>query len=224
MSGLLGRCWLALAAAALPVALAAQGDVAGRLAGRVPPEVARAVQDIAAGLTARGLPADPLIDKAIEGGAKRVPAERVIAAVRALAGRLDQAAGALQAGGIAVPRADAVEGGADALNAGLNADQVRALAILSRPPYDPALTLRVAAELAALGVGPDRTVELLRNAIKAGGTPTDLLNLPAQVAQGIARGETPPQAAEGLAHGGGVDTPPSHPPRPPSGKGNPHKP
>ena len=224
MRGLPRLFLLALAAAALPVALAAQGDVASRLAGRVPPEVALAVQDIAAGLTARGLPADPLIDKAIEGGAKRVPAERVIAAVRALAARLDQAAAALQAGGIAAPRADAVEGGADALNAGLNADQVRALASLSRPPYDPALTLRVAAELAALGVGPEQTLELLRDLIKAGRTPSDLLELPAQVASGVARGQTPPQAAHALARGSAGTPPPAHPAHPSSGPGNPHKP
>jgi hypothetical protein len=214
---------LASAAAALPVALVAQGDVADRLAGRVPPEVVRAVQDIAVGLTARGLPAEPLIDKAIEGGAKHVPAERVIAAVRALAGRLDQAAAALQAGGVAALRADAVEGGADALNAGLSPGQVRDLTILSRSPYDPALTLRVAAELAALGVGPEQTVELLRDVIKVGGTPSDLLGLPAQVALGIARGQTPPQAAQGLARAG-ANTPPPRPAHPSSGKGNPHKP
>lgn len=223
MSGLLRRCLLALAAAALPVALAAQGDVADRLAGRVPPEVARAVQDIAVALTARGLPAEPLIDKAIEGGAKHVPAERVIAAVRALAERLDQAAAALQAGGIAALRADAVEGGADALNAGLTPGQVRDLTILSRSPYDPALTLRVAAELAALGVGPEQTVELLRDVIKAGGTPSDLLGLPAQVALGIARGQTPPQAAQGLARAR-ANTPPPRPAHPSSGKGNPQRP
>ncbi len=224
MSPLLRRLSLTLAAAALPVALAAQGDIAGRLAGRVPPEVARAVQDIAVGVTARGLPAEPLIDKAIEGGAKHVPAERVIAAVQALAARLDQAAAALQAGGIAAPRADAVEGGADALNAGLKPDAVRDLAKLSRPPYDAAVTLRVAAALAALGVGPEQTVELLGNAIKAGGTPSDLLGLPGQVAAGIARGQTPPQAAHGVARGTAGTPAPPHPAHPSSGQGNPHKP
>jgi hypothetical protein len=224
VSGLLGRCWLALAAAALPLGLAAQGDVAGRLSGRVPPDVARAVQDVAAGLTARGLPADPLVDKAIEGAAKRVPAERVIAAVRALAGRLDQAARALRAGGIAAPRADAVEGGADALNAGLGPDQVRDLAKLSQPPYDAALTLRVAAELAGLGVGPQETLDLLRDVIKTGGTPSDLLNLPAEVASGVARGQTPVQAAHGVGRGNVGTPPPSRPAHPSSGPGNPHKP
>jgi len=223
VSAPLRRLALALALAAVPVALAAQGDVADRLAGRLPPEVARAVQDIASGVTARGLPTGRLFDKALEGGAKRVPAERVIAAVRALAGRLDQAAAALRAGGIAAPGADAVEGGADALNAGLGPEQVRELASLSRSPYDPALTLRVAAELAALGVGPDQTVQLLRNVIKAGGTPSEVLDLPAKVASGIAHGATPPQAAQGLARGG-ADTPPPHPAHPAAGKGNPHRP
>ena len=197
--------WLAIAiATAAPRlnGLVAQ-DVAARLEGRVPPNVARAVQGIAQDAQARGLPVEPLIQKAIEGGAKGVPAERVIAAVQLLSARLDQARSALRDGGIQQPTPDALESGAYGLSAGLNASQVRDLARVSRPPYDPALTLRVAATLAALGVPPQRGLQLMAHMIKAGRGPSDLLDLPSEVQVGMARGATAAEAAEGLESGRG---------------------
>ncbi|HYK83027.1 MAG TPA: hypothetical protein VEU55_07760 [Gemmatimonadales bacterium] len=221
-----GRLLGSVAAAALPVALAAQGTVVGRLDGRVAPDVVRAVQEIAGGVAARGLPVEPLVDKAIEGAAKHVPTDRVIAAVRALAGRLDEAATALRAGGVTSPGADAIEGGADALNAGLSAAQVRDLVALSSGHLDPALTLRVAATLAALGVPPSQALDLVHNVIQGGGGARDLLDLPSQVETGVARGATPAQAAGALGHGDaathGPATRPLH--QPPPGQTNPHKP
>src|SRR5438132_303326 len=78
---------------ALPLAAQAP-DVAARLTGRVPPEVVSAVAGIAASAAGRGLPVEPLVQKAIEGGAKGKPADRVIAAVRALSDQLAAAAAA----------------------------------------------------------------------------------------------------------------------------------
>ena len=192
---------LAAVSAAIPLVLAGQGDVTARLDGRVPPEVTRAVHDIAAATAARGLPVEPLIDKAIEGGAKRVPADRVIAAVRALANRLDEARRALHDGGIETPGADVVEGGAYALSAGLGPRQTSELVRISRPPYDPATSLRVAATLAALGVPPKQTLDLMESMIAAGRSPSDLLDLPSAVQTSVAQGATPTQAANGLARG-----------------------
>src|SRR5438093_286781 len=71
-----------LLAVALAGRILAQGDVAARLGGRLPPAVVTAVRQLADSAAARGLPVDPLVDKAIEGGAKGVPGERVVAAVR----------------------------------------------------------------------------------------------------------------------------------------------
>ena len=192
------------------VRLAAQ-DVGARLDGRVPPEVQHAVQDIAADAAAHGLPTEPLVQKAIEGGAKRVPTERLIAAVRGLAARLAGAADAVHAAGLAAPQADVVEGGADGLSAGLTAGQVGTLVRASRAPYDPALVLRVAATLAAIGVPPKQTVQLVEGLIKDGKSPNDLLGLPGAVQADVAEGATPEQAAEHVGHGGG-NMPPGRPP------------
>jgi len=218
------RRFVALAlAAGLPIGLVAQG-VGASLDGRVPPEVQRAVQDIAADAAARGLPTGSLLQKAIEGGAKRVPPERLIAAVRALSARLAGAAQAVRAAGIERPADDVVEGGADGLGAGLTAAQVSDLVRASGPSYDPALVLRVAATLAALGVPTKQTVQLMEGMISAGRTPGDLLELPGEVQAGVARGATPAQAAAGLGRGAG-SSPPGRPPGwVPPGQAKPHKP
>ena len=217
---------LALTAVAA-LRLAAQApDVAARLTGRVPPAVVSAVAGIAASAADRGLPVEPLVQKAIEGGAKGKPADRVIAAVRALADQLAAAATALRTGEGRVS-ADVVEGGAYALGAGLGVKQVQQLARASHPPYDAALTLRVAATLAALGVPANNTVDLLQGVISAGRPPSEVLDLPGEVQAGVAQGATPAQAAQGLGRAA-ANAPPGRPPgwvppgqqKPP----NPHKP
>lgn len=189
---------LLLAVAAAP--LSAQ-DVSARLAGRVPPEIAALVHQLAASAAARGLPVDPLIQKAIEGSAKGVPADRVATAVRALVAQLDVSATALRQAGPARPDTAAIAAGAFALNAGLSAQHVTALARVSRPPYSTAAILRVASTLAAMGVPAEQAVELVTQTIASGGPATDVLGLPAQVMAGVSRGQgvTPAQAAAGLA-------------------------
>jgi rhodanese-related sulfurtransferase len=213
-----------VALAVVPSALAGQ-DVAKQLDGRVSPDVRKAVVTIAADAAARGLPVEPLVEKAIEGGAKGVPADRVIAAVRALAGRLGDAMSALRAAGVAAPSGDVVEGGADALNAGLTGSDVRDLVRVSRPPYDPSLTLRVAATLVALGVPAQQALQLVNAMIAAGRSPGDLLTLPAEVQAGVGRGATPSQAAAGLARAAAAGRPPVPPGQAKTGKpANPHRP
>jgi hypothetical protein len=207
-------------------ALTAQ-DVGARLDRRVSPEVRQAVRGIAADAAAHGLPIDPLVQKAIEGAAKGVPDDRVIAAVRALAGRLGESMAAVREAGVAAPGGDVVEGGADALNAGLTGRQVSDLVRVSQPPHDPALTLRVAATLAALGVPAKQALGLVQGMIADGRSASDLLGLPSRVQVGVARGATPAQAAAGLARAAGGAPPGRLPDWVPPGQRkpkNPHKP
>src|SRR5204863_251810 len=112
----------------------------------------------------------------------------VWAVTRALHQGHDQyaaAAAALGSGGHT--DVDVVEGGAYALGAGLGVKQVQQLARASHPPYDAALTLRVAATLAALGVPAKNTVDLLQSVISAGRPPSELLDLPGEVQAGVAQ-------------------------------------
>lgn len=197
---------LAIALGAAPAGLAAQ-DVAARLNGRVPASVVRAVEGIAQDAETRGLPVEPLIQKAMEGGAKGVPADRVIAAVRVLAAHLGQAQSALRDAGIQAPSPEAIEGGADALNAGLSSRHIRDLGRVSQPPYNPALTLRVAATLTALGVPPQQGLRLMSHMIQAGREPSELLDLPNEVQVDMTRGATAAQAAEALGSGDEAESP-----------------
>jgi len=188
---------LLLAIGAMPVA--AQQDVGARLAGRVPPEVATLVQQLAADAAARGLPVDPLVQKAIEGGAKGIPADRVASAVRGVAAQLTAAAAALRQGGLTPPDTDAIAAGAFALNAGLSGAQIAQLVRPGASAPGAAVTLRVAGTLTALGVPATETVALVSGTIEAGESPAELLTLPARVQAALAHGATPAQAAAGLA-------------------------
>ena len=179
-------------------AAAAQQPVAARLAGRVPAGVVAAVSALGDSAAARGLPVDPLVDKAIEGGAKAAPPERIVAAVQAVFARLGRAQVALQAATPGVPAADAVEAGAFALSAGLEDANVQELARICVAPCSAAEALRVAGTLTALGVPAPEAVELVRQTLRSGGKERDLLALPGRVEAELAGGSTPAQAAAGL--------------------------
>jgi len=203
-------------------AIAGQADAKRRLSGRVSPAVLGAVQQLVDSAAAKGLPVEPLIEKAIEGSAKGVEPARVLSAVRAVMGRLTNAAIALRSAGVLTPDADATEAGGFALNAGLSTEQVRTIAAHTRAPYGLGATLRVAATLAALGVPGKDAVRLVDDAIDAGRSPGDVFDLPRKVQMGMAGGASAAQAA-GLARGAAHA--PTDPPRgPPASPGRPHKP
>jgi len=119
-------CQIAVA----PAYLAGQRHVS-RLDGRVPPALAAAVGVLVDSAAARGLPSDPLIDKAIEGVAKGVVPERVLTAVHMVLDQLDTAAAAIRAGDIRTPDSEAIEAGAFALAAGVSGRE-----IARRPPCE----------------------------------------------------------------------------------------
>jgi len=192
--------------------LAAQQDVRARLEGRVPAEVSAAVVAAATQAGAQGLPVDPLVQKALEGAAKGVPAERVIAAVQELAARLATAAGALHDGGVATPSSMAIEAGAFALTAGMSPQQVRDLAAVSVPPYDPATSLRVAGTLAAIGVPGKQVVDVVSTTIQAGLSQAEVAALPGSIQTRMARGATPAQAAAGQTRATATRPAPAGPP------------
>jgi hypothetical protein len=210
--------------AALPVRLTAQQAVTARLDGRVPPAVAAAVRGLTDSAVARGLPAGPLVDKAIEGAAKGVAPERVLVAVRLVLTQLDVADGAIRGGGIGAPDAETIEAGAFAVAAGLSGSEIRDLVKVSVPPYTPAATLRVAGTLAAMGVPPSATLKLIRETVRSGGATADLQRLPGSVQAQMARGQTPAQAAAGLARATAARGSPPGGPKTGKGSGNPHRP
>jgi len=195
--------------------------IAQRLAGRVPPPIASLVQELGTAASARGLPIDPLIDKAIEGSAKGVAPERVASAVRLVAMQLDTAATALRDGGL-VADTLAIAAGEFAITAGLSGSDITALARTGANAAALTVGLRVAGTLAALGVPPAEDIGLVSVALRSGEPVSALLSLPANVQSAIAKGATPAQAAAGLARAAAAQA--AHGPPPGRGGGHPHPP
>ncbi|HSD31044.1 MAG TPA: hypothetical protein VLB49_03980 [Gemmatimonadales bacterium] len=203
--------------------LAAQEDVSARLQGRVSPAVATAVSALVDSARARGLPATPLVDKALEGAVKGVPAERIVPAVRTVLSQLDASAGALRAAGVAAPGEQSIEAGAFAIAAGLAVSDVSAIAGAADREHPTAVALEVAGALAALGVPRPEAVSLVRAEIQSGRPLGELVSLPAQVQAAMAGGATPAAAAQGLERAAATHQAP-RPRGQGKGPGNPHKP
>lgn len=212
---------------ALPLSLFGmqqQPGITERLAGRVAPDVAALVVELGDAASARGLPVDPLIQKAIEGSAKGVPAERVALAVRQVAMQLDTAALALRDGGV-ITDTLVIAAGAFAINAGLSGNDITALARIGASPAALTVGLRVAGTLAAMGVPPAEDIGLISAKLRSGEAAAELLALPGRVQADVSRGVTPAQAASGLERAAGAQgrrgpppgrgQPPAHPPAPP---------
>lgn len=216
------RLWFALVAASLtPVMLAGQQDVSARLAGHVPPAVVAQVQRLADTAVARGLPVDPLVNKALEGAVKGALPDKIVSAVRAVLQQLDLASDALRP--VGVTSANAIEAGAFAIAAGLDSGEVATVARSADRAHPAATALQVVATLVALGVPPGRGVGLVQATIRSGEPLADLVSLPSRLQVAMAGGVPPAAAAEGLeraalnhltpkAQGHG------------KGQGNPHRP
>ena len=209
---------LILALAAAHEARAQQSSPVS-LDGRVAAPVASQVQVLADSLERAGIPGAPLLRNALEGSAKGVPADRIVAAVRMVAGQLELSAASLQSAGVRSD-AEAIEAGAYAINAGLKSDQVEAIARVSRPPYQPAASLQSAGTLVAMGVPASQAVALVQEWIRAGRSPRDVGSLPSQVQAAMAPGLSAAQAAQGMSKGWGKGGNPN----PPPARGNPNPP
>ena len=212
---------------ALPASvLHAQQAIAERLAGRVSPEIAVLVQELGSAAARRGLPVEPMIQKALEGNAKAIPTERVASAIRGVVAQLDSAAAALRDAGVASP-VDTLEiaAGGFAITAGLRGRDIAELARTGRPTSDVIVGLRVAGTLAAMGVPREETVKLVGTSLRAQQAPGELLALPGRVQSAMARGATPAQAAAGLARAAAAQSrhgPPPERGRPPHAPVPPH--
>jgi len=198
--------------------LLVQGPAADLLQGKLPADAAAQVRAIAAQATGRALPATPLVEKALEGAAKGVAPARIVAAVQALADQLGSAAGAIHDAGVAIPDSASVEAGAFALNAGLDVRQIRALAQAAGIAGQRATALRVAGTLAALGVPPKQTVDLVTRSLDS---TTDLNTLSGQVQAGMAHGQSAAAAAAAIGHGRPTTANPHRPATPRGGSRKP---
>jgi hypothetical protein len=161
-----------------------------RLASRLDVETRVAVERIVDSARAARLPAEPLIVKALEGASKSAPGERIVIAVRTLAGNLSVARDAL-----GTSSADAeIVAGASALHAGIPAEALRALRG-RRARQQLAVPLAVLADLVARGVPRDTASAVVLALAQRGARDAELIAFRKDVEHDIGLGAPPATAA-----------------------------
>ena len=167
-------------AAARPATAVAQVE---RLAGRVDDATRAAVAAVVDSAREAGVPAEPLVNKALEGASKGADGARIVAAVHALAGDLGRARSALGPG--ASP-AELVAGGA-AVRAGVRGAVLEELR--ARYPRESLMVpLAVMADLVARGVPADTAARSVLVLMREGVRDAELVAFRQSVERDIALG------------------------------------
>jgi hypothetical protein len=179
----------------------AQDARLARLDRRVQAEVG-ALLDSARSL---GIPAEPVVDKALEGAAKRAPNERIIVVVRSRFRELVAARAALGSGAMDAELIAA----ADALHAGASPSVITTLR--SRRPGAPlTIPLAVLADLIARGVPADTASSAVLALATTPATDAQFAALRDDIERDIAKGAPPAIAASvrtrGLPPGARIPT------------------
>lgn len=204
-----------------PGAVEAQEGPRTRAESVLPAPVFAQVVAAAEAAEAEGIPGDILFNKALEGAAKRVPAERLVPGVLAYGRRLQQAQAAFgrdAAGPLLVA-------GADALQRGVPSHLLRGLG--QGPERSPVAVL-VLADLVETDLDEDEALGLVREAVRLRAREGQMLDMPGQVRtllrQGRAPGDVVEQVRRMLQRGrGGGMTSPVAPGAEPSGRGGPRR-
>lgn len=168
-------------------------------------------------LRATGVPAEPLIDKALEGATKAAPGPRIVDAVRAWGRDLARVAAVLGP----TPSDATLVAGAAAYRSGVALAALSALAAV-RPRGELLVPLAVLSDLAASGMAPDSAAAAVIDVARRGGKDADFQGLKRGLERGNGRGRGPspdlrPGRANGRGTGGG---PPITPPGKANGRGN----
>ncbi len=187
------RALLLLVCAALP--LSAQ-SVRPRLEGRVPPGVIAVIDSIVRAAAADSLPIEPLVQKALEGGAKHVSSDRIVLAVRLRRDRLEAARALLVRAGDSLPVTPLkVTAVATALSRGVPAPTV-ARVVSSLPGEPHTAALQAVADLRAHNFDPDSAAQLILDASRLGVPHDRFLDVATAAIHEVQRGRT---RAEALA-------------------------
>lgn len=177
-------------------ALGAQETARERARGALPEDVFSGLEALAQEAARAGIPTDPLFSKALEGMAKRVPADRILPVVTAYSHRLQEARGAFGPG-VGEP---VVVAGADALQRGVGVTDLRRLGQegseggQGRGPSPMAVL--VLADLVEAGVPADRALGVVHEALQQRTREQEMLGLTSQVRRLMRQGQSPQEAAE----------------------------
>lgn len=178
--------------------LAAQERARERAREALPKDVFQGIEALVAEVAGEGIPEGPLFNKALEGMAKRVPAQRLLPAVNMYGNRLRQARGAFGDGA-----GDAlVIAGADALQRGVDPESLGQLREGSGNGPDPSpMAVLVLADLMESGLSSAHALGVLHEAMRQRARDHEMLGLPGQMRQLMNQGHSPRSAAEQLRMG-----------------------
>ena len=161
-------------------------------------DVFEQVEAEASALSDAGIPADLLYRKALEGAAKGVRADLLVPGVLAYAGRLRDARAALFPDPPSPAQVDAplLVAGADALQRGVSPALLRRLGQdgSERTP----VSMLVLADLVETGIGDDRALLLVREALQQRTRDQRMLDLPEDVRRLLRDGRTPSDVTDEL--------------------------
>jgi hypothetical protein len=193
--------------------VSAQSNVDSRLASRLDPRTRSAVVAIIDSARLASLPVEPLIDKALEGAAKRATSQQIVSAVRTFAGQLLEARRALG------DRSSDPEllGGAQAIRAGIPVQHLERLR-RARSGVQIATALTVASDLVAREVPVDTAVVVITKLVESSASDEQLLAVRSDIEADIQSGKPPAVAASTRGHALEQTLAQS---APPNGAGNP---
>ena len=137
-----------------------------------------------------GVPAEPLVDKALEGASKHAPSEAIVRAVRGLAVDLTTARQSLGAQSLQ----EELTAGASALRAGVDTDALRRLR-QERPGQPLVIALSVLTDLIASGVPADNAAKAVLALTSKGVADEQLVAFRRDVERDIGIGAPPGIAA-----------------------------
>ena len=196
--GVLAGAVLALVAAVVPLT-AQEGDPRlDRIRAELPAPAAEQIETRIAEAQAAGLPAEGLLDKAVEGLAKGIPGPRIVGAVDQLAQQLERAQTLLEDG--APPAPTDVAAVADAMRRGVPEPAIRRVAGQAGPDEPVALAVHTMGDLMDRGVPAEQAVAVLEAWRGRGARAEDLRELPEAIERLIRQGVLPGQAAAAVAN------------------------
>jgi hypothetical protein len=174
---------------ALPNIVAAQDVRMERIRQAFSPEAVAQIESIVVEAEAAGVPADPLLDKALEGAAKGIPTERVVVALASYSQRLAESRSILGS----EYDAASVVAGADALRRGITPETMRSLS--RSHPEELAVPLVVMGDLVEAGVPQGNALTVMQEALAKQHGPEDMLAIPGAVRRLMREGQSASDAA-----------------------------
>ena len=194
------RIFVLIGLIGLPLRLVAQD---ARLNGKLDGETQAAVMRTLDSAQTRGLPLEPLVDKALEGATKHATGSRIQAAVSMLLQRLEAARDALAPN----PGPRDIAAGADALAYGATRESLAAMRAI-RPNESVAVPLGVLTQLVASGVPVARATRVVADLLRRGARDEQLIALNNDVRSFIANGASPQAALDVRTRGLNAVLPP----------------